>query len=119
VGLAVHADGLRLTFSRPLDRRTAEEAARYRVDHWNYHWSADYGSKRWSVAHPEQVGQDSLPVRSAKLDDDGRTVFLRVDGIRPVMQMEIDYQLATADGSPLVGEVFNTIHRTAPSAGEP
>jgi hypothetical protein len=115
VGLEVHADGLKLTFSRPLDRRAAEDVAHYRVEHWNYRWSGDYGSKRWSVEHPDRVGQDELAVRSATLSDDGRTVFLKVAGLRPVMQMEIGYQLATADGAPLVGSVFNTIHRLAPA----
>src|SRR5437763_10929416 len=76
VGLSVHADGVRLTFPHQLDRRQAEDVRRYGVEQWNYHWSGDYGSLRWSAAHPGQVGQDRVAVKSAKLLADGKSVFL-------------------------------------------
>ncbi len=112
--LSAHTNGLRLTFSEKLDRRYAEDVKRYRVAQWNYHWSGDYGSKRWSVAHPERVGEDVVPVRSAKLLADGRSVFVETSPLKPVMQMQVRYGLATAGGDPLTGVLYNTIHRPAP-----
>ncbi len=111
VGLAVHENGIKLTFSEPLDRKKAEEVKRYFVEQWNYHWSADYGSQRWSVANPDRVGQDRVPVKAARLLEDGKSIFLTLDGIRPVMQMQVRYNLATTAGDPVEGVVLNTIHK--------
>ena len=49
VGLAVHENGLLLTFAEKLDKRHAEDVKHYGVEQWNYLWSADYGSRRWSA----------------------------------------------------------------------
>src|SRR5262249_44340451 len=113
LALSAHANGLQLTFSEKLDRQSAEDVKRWRIAQWNYHWSADYGSKRWSVTNPERVGQDAVEVKSAKLLADGRRVFVETAPLRPVMQMEVRYGLATADGKPLTGAICNTIHHLA------
>lgn len=113
VALNVHANGIRLTFAQPLDRAIAEDTDRYRIEQWNYHWSGEYGSKRWSVAHPKRVGQDRLQIQSAKLLSDGKSVFLQVAGLGPVMQMQINYNLRTKSGEVLQGTIYNTIHRIA------
>jgi type 1 glutamine amidotransferase len=111
--LQVFADGIRIGFTCPLDRRSAADVGNYHVQEWNYHWGPEYGSKRWSVAHPEKKGQDTVPVQSATLLPDGRSVFLRMAGLRPVMQMEIDYRLSTPSREPVAGVIYNTIHRAA------
>lgn len=80
----------------------------------NYRWSGDYGSKRWSARDPNQLGPDVVPVTSATLSADGKTVQVRLAEVKPVMQMQIGYQLRSASGTPLVGTVDNTIHRVAP-----
>jgi hypothetical protein len=108
--LAVHKDGVRLGFAEPLDRTSAEDAAAWKVEQWNYRWSADYGSRHWSVAEPDKEAHDPLPVTSAQLTEDGKSVFLKVNGLRPVMQMQITYALKSADGAKVTGKVFNTIH---------
>ncbi len=113
--LSVHTEGIKLTFSQKLDRAIAEEVARYRIEQWGYRWSADYGSKRWSVAHPNEVGQDPVAVQSATLLPDGQSVFLKIAGLKPVMQMQIAYHLKTTEGTAMVGTLYNTIHKLAPS----
>src|SRR5205085_734227 len=70
---AAEVGGLRLRFPNPLDPATAGDAASYRVEQWNYHWSGEYGSKRWSVAEPSRTGQDVLTVKSATLAADGQS----------------------------------------------
>jgi len=114
VAMSVEKDGIKVTFSQKLDRKSAEDVSRYLVEQWNYRWSADYGSKRWSVAKPDTVGQDTVVVQTAKLLDDGRTVYLKLAEVKAVMQMRIEYKLTTEDGKPLVGVIHNTIHKTAP-----
>lgn len=112
IDLKVHADGIRLTFTQKLDAKSALDPERYRLEQWNYHWSEQYGSKRWSVAHPDKQGQDPVPIRAVKLLDDGRGVFLDLGEVRPAMQMQINYALKTAAGENCTATIFNTIHRT-------
>jgi len=104
---------IRLDFAQKLDTAKAIEKSRYRIEQWNYRWSADYGSRRWLVSQPDKVGQDSLVVDEASLSADGKSVFLKVKGLRPVMQMQIGYDVPAASGKRLTGAVYNTIHRLA------
>ena len=46
-----------------------------------------------------------------RLEADGRTVFLRVPKIAPVMQMHLKVDLESADGDPITYDIYNTINR--------
>jgi hypothetical protein len=121
VPVAWHAqsNGLTFTFAQPLDRETAEDAGSYGVEQWNYRYAAQYGSKDWSVAHPDQEGRDTVEVRSAKLLADGRTVFLEIPDLKPVMQLQVQYNLNAKEGASMRGKVYATINRVpAPAASE-
>jgi len=104
------ANGVSLTFSRPLDRAAAEDPANYQAEAWNYLWSAAYGSPDYRPSQPGQVGRDEWPVRSATLLDDGRTVFLEIPDIRPVDQLQISATLLTQTGRMLEPSIVFTIH---------
>jgi hypothetical protein len=104
-------DGLRLTFSQSLDRATAENTDRYRVDRWNYRWSGEYGSPRFSITEPKRIGQDRLIVQNATLQPDGRTVVVKLADMRPAMQMATGFNLLTSDQRPLRGIIYHTIHK--------
>jgi hypothetical protein len=114
VGLQVHQNGIRVTFSQPLDPNTAEDPAAYSVERWNYRWTKNYGSADWSVADPERQGRDPVAVTRATLSGDGRSVFLHLDDLKPVMQMRLEYNLDTADGTLVRGELPFTIHTFRP-----
>ncbi len=107
----VHTNGLRLHFVAPLDRATAEDAGSYAMAHWNYRYAKQYGSKDYLPSDPEKEGHETLEVRSAKLLADGRSVFLEIPGLRPVMQFEVRYNLETTDGKSLRSELYGTINR--------
>ena len=77
----------------------------------NYRYAAQYGSKDWSVADPEKEGRDEVILKSARLMPDGKTVFLEIPGLKPVMQMEIKYNLNTADGKPLRNQFWLTVNK--------
>lgn len=111
IGWHARRDGLSITFSQPLDREAAEDAGSYGVKQWNYRYAARYGSKDWSVADPAKEGRDEVEVKSAKLSKDGKTVFLEIPSLRPVMQMEVKYSLEAADGEPLRGEFWLTLNK--------
>lgn len=108
--LSVEHGGVRLSFPEPLDPVLATDASRYQVQQWQYRWTANYGSPEFKVSDPEEKGRDEVPVRSVTLSADRTSVLLNLDGLRPVMQMAIAYDLGTGDGAPLKGQVFNTIH---------
>lgn len=113
VALKVVPDGLELTFSRPLDRNAVEDPSHYKAAWWGYRWSKDYGSKRYKVSDPEQVGQDDVSVSTAKLSSDGRTIHLSlVGGMKPAMQMQVGYNVAASDGKKVTGMLTLTAHKT-------
>jgi hypothetical protein len=112
VGLSVRADGIKIDFAQRLAKSAAEKS-RYRVEQCNIRWSADYGSKRWSVRDPNRPGPDPVEVDEAILSEDGRSVMLKIKGLKPVMMMRIGYDVPTADGRRLRGAINNTIHRLA------
>jgi type 1 glutamine amidotransferase len=111
VGLNVAENGIRLTFSEPLERETAEDTGSYGVEQWNYRYAKEYGSKEYSVASPSEEGHDELEIQSAKLSPDRRSVFLSIAGLQPVMQMQIQYNVNAADGKAIRGDIYNTINR--------
>jgi hypothetical protein len=109
---AVKPGGLELTFSRPVDPSTAADPGSYGFKQWNYRYAEQYGSKDWSVADPQKEGRDEIPVKSAKVQADGRTIFLALPGLQPVMQFELKYNVdATDGGKALRGSLWGSINR--------
>jgi hypothetical protein len=68
--------GFDLTYTQPVSEQTAARlAARYQVEQWRYTPTTDYGGPK--------IAEERLAVRAATLADDGRTVRLRTDGLKP------------------------------------
>jgi type 1 glutamine amidotransferase len=111
MALHVHSNGIELKFSEAIDRETAEDTGSYGIEQWNYLYAAEYGSKEYSVNLPKEVGHDGIDIKSAKLLPDGRSIFLEIPDLKPVMQMQIQYNLNGADGKQIRGEIYNTINR--------
>lgn len=109
VGLAVEQDAVRLRFAEPVDRKSAGDVSKWRLEQWGYRWSASYGSKQYSVADPEREGRDVARIELATVSDDGRGVLLKVPGLRPSMQAKLSYDIRTAGGA-VTGAVYHTIH---------
>ena len=111
VALKIRAKGIEITFSEKLDRQTAEDVGSYGIEQWNYKYSKEYGSKEYSVQFPDEVGHDSVDIKSARLLPDAHSVFLEIPTLRPVMQMRIQYNVDSAEGKSIRGDIFNTINR--------
>jgi len=109
-GVEVQKDGIKLSFSDPLDPETANDPDSYSILQWNYRWSSEYGSKHWSVKNPDQQGYDTVEVKSAKLLADGKSVLLAIDSLKPVMQMRISINVDCKDGETIKTDLYNTIH---------
>jgi hypothetical protein len=110
-----HTNGLQIKFSTRLDRAAAEDPGSYSFTHWNYRYTAAYGSADYSVASPEKEGRDTLEIKSARLLSDKRTVVVEIPGIRPVMQWELKYSLNSISGKSMLGQLDGTIHKLAPA----
>ena len=115
-----HSNGLTLTFAQPLDRSAAEDVGSYSLRQWNYRYTGAYGSKEYSVSDPAKEGRDEVAVRSARLLPAGKSVFIETTELRPVMQMELKYNLQFTSGASASGPLYLTLNRLGPAhAAEP
>jgi len=117
-GLNATTKEMKITFTGPVDREAATNVENYVVEVWNYKWTGGYGSVEYSTL-PESPDQekgkkkkahDPLTVKAARLSEDGRTVHLEIEGLKPVMQMHIGLRIAAADKAPSAFDIYNTVH---------
>ena len=125
IALSTCDRGVYVTFSSPVDAELGADPESYSVEIWNYLYSQNYGSPEVSLLEPERKrergkeNRDPLNVKSATLSKDRCTVFLEVEGMRPVHQMKITWDLDTEDGRALRGELHNSIHSLQKDPGFP
>jgi type 1 glutamine amidotransferase len=109
VGFTVKDGGIELAFDQPLDSK-AGSVDQYKVERWNYQWSANYGSKDWSLDNPKKEGRDNVSIQAVTISADRKRVFLKLPDVRPAMQMKISYDVTGASGQSLKGTTYTTIH---------
>ncbi|MFK7822182.1 MAG: LamG-like jellyroll fold domain-containing protein, partial [Planctomycetaceae bacterium] len=107
----VASNGIQLKFSEALDRTTATQVGNYALNQWNYRWTKNYGSAHYKVSDPKQEGHDEVRAKSATLLPDGKTVFLEIDDLQTVMQMQIAWSLKDSNGTAFENEMHATINR--------
>ncbi len=110
----VHENGLWLRFSEPLDAATAGDAGSYRLEAWNYEYAKTYGSKEYSARHPKREGHDPVSLRSVRVFDGGREIFLEVPALEPVDQLSVSAFLDAADGRDASIDLVATVHALHP-----
>ena len=110
------ANGATVTYSTKLDPSFANDAQNFAVEAWNYKWTSDYGSPEVPLsagsADPakKKSGHDTFEVKSAKLLEDGKTVFLEIPDIKPCMQIKVTSKLKGADGIDMKSDIYGTIY---------
>ncbi len=107
--LRVRPNGLAITFTRKLDAEYSADPGGWHVEQWNYRYSAAYGSKDYRPSAPDKVGRDEVKIKSVRMLND-QTVFLELDGLKPVMQMHVKFAIRSADGAPIRQSIYHTIH---------
>lgn len=99
--------GFELEYTRPVSEETAQDlAAHYRVTQWRYVPTPNYGGPK--------VDEETLPVTSATLSEDGTTVTLTIAGLRPdrVVHVRSPRPFTSADGQSLWStEAWYTLNR--------
>jgi len=130
IALAATKKGIKVDFTCELEAQAAGDAGNWNLEIWNYVWSSAYGSPdtstletkvaatelgndgklQFSKAQMSERKHDAMAVRSATLSADRRSVFLEITDLRPAMQMQLKYELKSADGAELRGQVIHTVH---------
>jgi putative heme-binding domain-containing protein len=101
-----HENGVRISFTRPLDAHVAGAIASHFAQAWNYRYSSAYGSPEYSTRHPGTPGHDVLAIARAHVFDDGRTLFLEMPDLQPVNQLHLHIGVATGQAC----DLYATIH---------
>lgn len=109
VAFEAHENGVLLKFSDALGS-VAGEARNHFAQCWNYHYSGAYGSGEFSLRHPDVEGHDTLPVKSAHVLPDGKSLFLEIPLLTPANQVHL--HVATTDKA--FTDIVITAHRLAP-----
>ena len=111
--IAVHSgqQGILVRFATPVDATMAADAARYDLQRWNYVRSSDYGSGHFKL--DGTAGQETLPLR-AHVSQDGKSVLLVVPDMKPVMQMQLGYNLRSRQGAMLRDTLYLTVNAVDP-----
>jgi cytochrome c2 len=111
--------GILIRFDVPLDAKRATDPANYAAERWNYLRTAEYGSPHFKPDGAK--GQESMTPSSAYLSQDGKSVFIGVPDMKPVMQMRVAWALATRDGAPFEQNAYFTpyelVHFNPTAAG--
>src|SRR5439155_12103231 len=107
----VSAGEIKITFTDALDGETAGAADSYSAEGCNIRWTGDYGSPEFWVTQPNKKGREPLPIQSASLLPDGKTVSLKIEGLKPMHHLVIRYKIKGADGTAISQELDYTINR--------
>lgn len=113
----VHENGVRLTFTQPLDVEIASDLSQHFAQVWNYRYSGGYGSVELSPSHPSVAGHDPLRICGAHILGDGRSLFLELPELQPVNQLHLRLHVNDDDAYPLCNpagnghDLFITVHR--------
>ena len=116
VPVALHATarGMVITFSGALNPESAADPQNYAVSRWEYRRTAEYGSDDYKISQKGQRGRDTVALGGAQVAEDHRSVLLQIPDMQPCAQMEIKYNLQSADGLKVSQFIQNTVHVLGP-----
>lgn len=105
-GFHLHANGIVVHFSRPVDAGAFGPPDRQFAQVWNYRYGPGYGSPEFVPSLPEVVGHERLDITGVHVLDSKR-LFVEIPDLQPVNQLHLVLQV---DAGP-PQELFITAHR--------
>jgi hypothetical protein len=119
------SSGVKLTFPVALDKELAADPTSYSAQRWDYVRGPQYGSGEFSVDKPDEEARkaalereskdhqnrDNVQIEEAIVSEDGKTVELKLAGMKPSMQLKVAYDLEDQDGAVLQGDVHATVFK--------
>ena len=106
--LRAMTDGVELSFSDPLDSRSAADPSNYAVRTWDLKRTKNYGSRHYN--------EKTLSVESVQLSVDRKSLFLKMPEIAPTWSMEIEFEVEGENGEAVERTIHNTIHHLQDTA---
>jgi azurin len=79
------------------------------AEQWNYLYSGAYGSPEYSVRNPGITGHDPVKIRSLHALKDGKSIFVEIPQLHPVMQFHLYLELKTRDGRAFKPDIYYSI----------
>ena len=101
-------NGLIVRFNTDVDPRSAK-LDNLICEQWNYLYSKAYGSAEYSVKYPGRLGHDRVDVQSVHLLEDGRSLFVEIPQLHPVMQLHLYMDLKTLNGEIFRPDIYYSI----------
>jgi mono/diheme cytochrome c family protein len=98
--------GILLRFDVALDPAKAANPGSYSLATWRYKRAPSYGSAQYKA--DGKTGNDWLTASSAYVSLDGKSVFIGVPGLKPVEQLRLGWDLATAKGIEMRANAYTT-----------
>jgi putative heme-binding domain-containing protein len=100
----IHAkkDSLVLTFTDAIEPNSVKDLKSLEFKTWALKRTDDYGSKHYD----EKVVQ----IDDAEIGADGKTLTLKILGLKPTWSYSLNYSLKGSDGVPFSGLLHGTIH---------
>ncbi len=104
--------GVLLRFDVPVEAQQATNLASFSVERWNYKRTPAYGSPHFKLDGSK--GTDTMVPSSAYLSKDGKTVFIGLPDMKPVMQMRVGWGLTMKGGAPFANNAYFTPYELVP-----
>lgn len=106
----VTSDGVLLAFNFEIDAETASQVDAWQAEMWNYLWSEHYGSDQFSVRRPGETGRDHLTIQHVQVEEDYRTVRLKIADLDVCDQALLEMKFLTASGETYHEQLYLTVH---------
>ena len=87
-------DGFDLTFTKPLDEKSAKELANYKIRHYYYQYQKKYGSDQYDV--------QKVNVSAVLISPDRKKVSLKLDVLKPGYVYELTLKNIKSDNNELL-----------------
>ena len=102
--------GARIVFTDKLDPESAADVSNAGAEMFNVVATKEYGSAEYWVTAPQTKGREPLEIKAANLLSDGKTIELKIDGMRSATNLVIRCKYKFADGSTVAREIDGTIN---------
>ncbi|HUG68466.1 MAG TPA: DUF6797 domain-containing protein [Pirellulaceae bacterium] len=94
---------LELGFTAAFDRDSASDPDNYTVQVWTLRRTNNYGS--------QHIDERTLKIDGIQIRDDGKTLVLQIPDLAPTMGLSVQWDVKSAEGRPVTGELHGTVHR--------
>ena len=101
-------NGLIIRFNEFIDPQSLDMDKVF-ASQWNYLHSDAYGSPEYSVRQPGITGHDPVKIRSLHTLKDGKSIFVEIPQLHPVMQFHLYLELKTRDGQSFIPDFYYSI----------